>query len=36
MFSTLAFTGIRIGELQQLCWEDVDRESKVIHYSLCS
>lgn len=31
MFATLAFTGMRIGELQQLCWEDVDMESKVIH-----
>ena len=24
MFATLAFTGIRIGELQQLRWEDAD------------
>jgi site-specific recombinase XerD len=24
MFATLAFTGMRIGELKQLCWEDVD------------
>jgi site-specific recombinase XerD len=31
MFATLAFTGIRIGELQQLQWEDVDFDSNVIH-----
>ena len=31
MFAALAFTGMRIGELQQLCWEDVDLESNVIH-----
>ena len=31
MFATLAFTGMRIGELRQLQWEDVDMESNVIH-----
>jgi site-specific recombinase XerD len=31
MFATLAFTGMRIGELQQLQWEDVDIESNIIH-----
>jgi integrase/recombinase XerD len=31
MFATLAFTGMRIGELQQLQWEDVDLDSNVIH-----
>ena len=31
MFTTLAFTGMRIGELQQLQWEDVDLDSNVIH-----
>ena len=31
MFATLAFTGMRIGELQQLRWEDVDLEHNVIH-----
>ena len=31
MFATLAFTGIRIGELQQLYWEDVDLERNIIH-----
>ena len=31
MFATLAFTGIRIGELQQLRWEDIDLERNVIH-----
>lgn len=31
MFATLAFTGIRIGELQQLRWEDADFDRNVIH-----
>ncbi len=31
ILSTLAFTGMRIGELQQLRWEDVDLERNVIH-----
>jgi len=31
MFATLAFTGIRIGELQQLRWEDVHMEVDIIH-----
>ena len=31
MFATLAFTGIRIGELQHLRWEDVDFDRNVIH-----
>jgi len=31
MFATLAFTGMRIGELQQLQWEDVDLDSNIIH-----
>jgi len=31
MFATLAFTGMRIGELQQLRWEDVDLDRNVIH-----
>lgn len=31
MFATLAFAGMRIGELQQLQWEDVDLDSNVIH-----
>jgi len=31
MLATLAFTGMRIGELQQLRWEDVDLERNVIH-----
>ncbi len=31
MFTTLAYTGIRIGELQQLLWESVDLESNVVH-----
>jgi integrase/recombinase XerD len=31
MFTALAFTGMRIGELRQLQWEDVDMESNVIH-----
>jgi len=31
MFATLAFTGMRIGELQQLCWEDIDLDRNVIH-----
>ena len=31
ILSTLAFTGMRIGELQQLRWEDVDLERRVIH-----
>jgi integrase len=31
MFITLAFTGMRIGELAQLQWEDVDLESNVTH-----
>ena len=31
IFTTLAFTGMRIGELQQLCWEDVDFDLNVIH-----
>ncbi len=31
IFTTLAFTGMRIGELQQLRWEDVDFDLNVIH-----
>ena len=31
MFATLAFTGMRIGELQQLQWEDVDSDHSVVH-----
>ena len=31
MFAMLAFTGVRIGELQQLCWEDLDLERDVVH-----
>jgi integrase len=31
MLATLAFTGMRLGELQQLRWEDVDLERNVIH-----
>jgi site-specific recombinase XerD len=31
MFATLAFTGMRIGELQQLHWDDVDFDHNVIH-----
>jgi len=31
MFTTLAFTGIRIGELRQLTWDDVDLDHGVIH-----
>jgi site-specific recombinase XerD len=31
MFAALAFTGMRIGELGQLQWEDVDMKSNVIH-----
>jgi len=31
MFAALAFTGMRIGKLAQLHWEDVDLESNVIH-----
>ena len=31
IFSTLAFTGMRIGELRDLRWEDVDLERNVIH-----
>jgi site-specific recombinase XerD len=31
MFATLAYTGMRIGELQQLHWEDVDLDLNVIH-----
>jgi integrase/recombinase XerD len=31
MFAALAFTGMRIGELRQLQWEDIDMESNVIH-----
>jgi len=31
MFTTLAFTGMRIGELQQLHWEDVDFDHNVVH-----
>jgi len=31
MFATLAFTGMRTGELRQLQREDVDMESNVIH-----
>ncbi len=31
IFAALAFTGMRIGELQQLRWEDVDLEHSVIH-----
>ncbi len=31
IFSTLAYTGMRIGELQQLRWEDLDLEWNVIH-----
>ncbi len=31
MFSALAFTGIRVGELQQLKWEDVHFGRNVIH-----
>ena len=31
IFSTLAYSGMRIGELQQLRWEDVDLECNVIH-----
>lgn len=31
MFAMLAFTGMRIGELQQLQWEDVDLDSNIIH-----
>jgi integrase/recombinase XerD len=31
MFTMLAFTGMRIGELQQLHWEDVDFDYNVVH-----
>ncbi len=31
IFATLAFTGVRIGELQQLLWEDVDLSRNIIH-----
>ena len=31
MFTTLAFTGMRIGEVQQLHWEDVDFDYNVVH-----
>jgi len=31
MLATLAYTGMRIGELKQLCWEDVDLDRNVIH-----
>ena len=31
IFTALAFTGMRIGELQHLRWEDVDLELSVIH-----
>ena len=31
MRSHLAFTGMRIGELKQLTWEDVDLDHNVIH-----
>ena len=31
MFAALAFTGMRIGELKQLAWEDVDLDHGVIH-----
>jgi len=31
IFTTLSFTGMRIGELAQLHWEDVGLESSVIH-----
>ncbi len=31
MFAALAFTGMRIGELQQLRWEDADLDHNVIH-----
>jgi len=31
IFTTLAFTGMRIGELAQLHWDDVDLGSNVIH-----
>jgi site-specific recombinase XerD len=31
IFAALAFTGMRIGELVQLQWEDVNLESSVIH-----
>jgi len=31
MFAMLAFTGVRIGELRQLRWEDTDFDLNVIH-----
>jgi integrase len=31
MSATLAFTGMRIGELKHLCWGDVDFDHNVIH-----
>jgi len=31
MFAALAFTGMRIGELKQLTWDDVDLDHNVIH-----
>lgn len=31
ILATLAFTGMRIGELRELRWEDVDLEANVIH-----
>lgn len=31
MFATLAFTGMRIGELLQLHWEDIDFDHNVVH-----
>jgi integrase len=31
MFAVLAFTGMRVGELQWLSWDDIDFERSVIH-----